>query len=177
MTPWVAQLFFAMQALFDAIERLTAKVGRLAAYLSVLLVLVVCFDVLMRYFFNHTRIWMVELEWHLFAALFLLSGAWTLQRDRHVRVDVFYNRLKPRDKALVNLYGSLLFLLPWAFIVLIVSWNNAWQSFLLREASPDPGGLPARYLVKALVPLAFFLLILQALAELHKAYRTLKEKA
>ncbi len=166
-----------MQVLFDAIERLTAKVGQAASYLSAALVVLVCFDVLMRYLFNNTRIWMVELEWHLFAALFLLSGAWTLQRNRHVRVDVFYQRFKPRDKALIELYGTLLFLLPWSVIILIVSWNNAWQSFLLREGSPDPGGLPARYLVKALVPLAFLLLILQAFAELYKAYRGLKDRA
>ncbi len=157
-----------MDKLFTRIEKLTSSIGHAAAWLSLVLVVLVCFDVSMRYLFNDTRIWMVELEWHLFAALFLLSGAWTLQQDRHVRVDVFYARFAPKDKALVNLYGTLLLLLPWAVVVLWVSWSNAWQSFLIREGSPDPGGLPARYLVKGLVPVSFFLLILQALAELYK---------
>ncbi len=167
--------FFFMDKLVHRIEQLTGALGRSVSWLSLVLVLVVCFDVAMRYLFNDTRIWMVELEWHLFAALFLLSGAWTLQQDRHVRVDVFYTRFSARDKALVNLYGTLLLLLPWAVVVLWVSWSNAWESFLLREGSPDPGGLPARYVVKSLVPISFFLLILQALAELYKSWKTARQ--
>ncbi len=164
-----------MDALVRMIEQFTARVGKAVSWLSLALVLLVCFDVAMRYLFNATRIWMVELEWHLFAALFLLSGAWALQRDAHVRVDVFYTRFSAKDRALVNLYGTLLLLLPWAMVVIWVSWSNAWQSFLIREGSPDPGGLPARYLVKFLVPASFFLLILQAVAEWHKARQQLRK--
>lgn len=160
-----------MKSLIKYIDGFTANVGKAASWLSLLLVLVVCFDVITRYLFNDTRIWMVELEWHLSSALFLLSGAWALQCDRHVRVDVFYSRFSVEDKGRVNLWGTLLLLIPWAVVILWVSMGNAWQSFLLREGSPDPGGLPARYLVKSLVPLSFFLLILQAFSTLYKAFQ------
>ena len=105
-----------------------------------------------------------ELEWHLFAIIFLVGAAYTLKYDRHVRVDVLYMKFKPKTKAWVNFLGSLIFLLPVCLIGIWSSKNFVMNSFLIGEGSPDPGGLPARYILKAVIPIGFFLLLLQGMA-------------
>ena len=107
---------------------------------------------------------MQELEWHLFAIIFLVGAAYTLKYDRHVRVDVLYMKFKPKTKAWVNFLGSLIFLLPVCLIGIWSSKNFVMNSFLIGEGSPDPGGLPARYILKAVIPIGFFLLLLQGMA-------------
>ena len=143
-------------------------VGRQVSWLTLALVLLVCWDVAMRYLFQQTSVWFMELEWHLYAALFLLGAGYTLMRDRHVRVDLFYSEFTPKDKALVNFLGAIIFLIPWSLLLLVVSYQYAWVSWLIQEGSPDPGGLPARYVIKFCITLGAFLLFLQALAEAVK---------
>lgn len=109
----------------------------------------------------------LELQWYLFAAIFLLAGAYTLRRDAHVRVDVLYDRLGKRARAWVNLAGHLLFLLPFCAFMIYASIDPVWDSWKRREISPDPSGLP-RYPIKALIPLAFVLLGLQGVSEVRK---------
>lgn len=146
------------------IDRLNEGVGRFVAWFTTLLVLVVCYDVVTRYLLNKSSIAVQELEWHIFAIIFLLAAAYTLKHDRHVRVDVIYVRFSPRAKAWVNFLGSLIFLIPFAILVIVTAKNFVANSFLIRETSPDPGGLPARYLLKACIPLGFFLVLLQGIA-------------
>ena len=86
--------------------------------------------------------------------------------DRHVRVDLFYADFSPRDQALVNLFGGILFLLPWSILVIYASYDYALISYKIGETSPDPGGLPARYLIKFAITLGAFLLLLQGIASL-----------
>ena len=156
-------------AIPSAIDRISRWTGYAVAWLSAVLVLLICYDVAMRYLFNQTAVWMQELEWHLFAALFLLGMAYTLQADAHVRVDVFYARMSPRRQAWVNLLGTLLFLLPFCLLVIDRSWTFAVNSFRMGESSSDPGGLPARWLIKFAMPLGFALLLLQGIGEALKA--------
>ena len=160
--------------LIRVIETLSEWSGRLVAWLSGALVLLICYDVTMRYLFNQTAVWMQELEWHLFAAMFLLGMAYTLKADAHVRVDVWYTRLSARRQAWVNLLGTLLFLLPFCYLVIDRSWNFAMSGYRMGESSPDPGGLPARWLIKFTVPLGFALLLLQGVAEALKAIRVIR---
>ena len=130
----------------------------------------------MRYLFSSTKSWVLELEWHMFALIFLLGAAYALREDQHVRVDLFYARMSKRGKAWVNLLGTLCFLLPWCIIVIQVTYYYAENSFMIGETSPEPGGLPARYIIKFAVTLGFILLMLQGLAQMIRAIQVLSTK-
>ena len=146
------------------VDNLNEKVGKGVSWLTAILVLVVCFDVFTRYVLNKSSIAVPEMEWHLFAVIFLIGAAYTLKHDRHVRVDVLYLKFSAKTKAWINLLGSLIFLIPLTIVVIISSKNFVLNSFRVNETSPDPGGLPARYLLKAAIPLAFLLLLLQGVS-------------
>jgi TRAP-type mannitol/chloroaromatic compound transport system permease small subunit len=158
------------------IEGLSSWTGRAIAWFSGALVLLIVYDVGMRYLFNQSAVWMQELEWHLFAALILIGMAYTLQADAHVRVDVVYARLSPKGKAWVNLLGTVLFLIPFCLLVIDRSWGFAYNSYAMGERSADPGGLPMRYLIKLAVPFGFSLLLLQGVAEGLKGVKQLAGK-
>lgn len=166
-----------LQTLSRAINQLNETVGRSVAWLTTVLVLVIGYDVAARYLFNTSSAGIVELEWHLFSFIFLLGAAYALKHDRHVRVDVFYQNFTPRQQAWVNLVGTVLFLLPFCYVILVESWQFTVNSWSMQEGSPDPGGLPARYLVKAAIPLGFLLLLLQALSLLFTSILTLTDRA
>ena len=150
------------------IDKINASVGKVVSWLTLLLVIVIVIDVALRYIFSITTAASFELEWHLFAAIFLLGAAWTLQEDRHVRVDVFYHQFSERGKAWVNLIGSLLLLLPFCMIGFWESLSFVQSSFELNETSPQPGGLPYRYIIKSTIPLGFLLLGMQAISTVTK---------
>jgi TRAP-type mannitol/chloroaromatic compound transport system permease small subunit len=160
-------------ALTRTIDRITDTVGAAARALSLLLVAVVAADVALRYFFNYSNTALRELEWHAFAALFLLGGAYALRHDDHVRVDVLYQRFSPRTRALINVLGCLLFLFPGCWLVIKTSIPFVKFSWAMHEVSPDPGGLPARWLAKALIPAGFGLLALQGVSFLLANLRVL----
>lgn len=154
-----------MLQLAKSIDLLSERVGKAVSWLSLLLVVVVVTDVFFRYGFNLSAAWVMELEWHIFTLLFMLSAAYTFRLDKHVRVDVWYSGFSPRDQALVNLLGNLILLMPWLGLLIYTSTLFAVDAWRLREGSPDPGGLPARYLVKGVIPLGLALLFLQAVAD------------
>lgn len=143
-------------------------VGRMVSWLALFLVLVVCADVFCRYCFNLSFVASRELEWHLFAMLFLLGAGYTLKHDQHVRVDLFYQKFSPRFRGLINVLGCLLFLFPGCFLLLKTSLPVVMQAWQIREGSPDPGGIPGRYLIKAMLPLGVFLLTIQGLSFLGR---------
>jgi len=139
-------------------------VGRSASWLNVVLVLLICLDVTLRYFFSFSKNWILELEWHIFAVIFLLGASYALQQDKHVRVDIFYQKMSVKARAWVDLLGTLVFLLPWCYVVIKTSVGFAYTSWLIGEGSPNPGGLPARFLIRSVVPLSFVLLALQGIS-------------
>lgn len=157
----------------NAIDLLNENIGRGVSWLNTLLVVVICYDVTARYLFNSSSAGIVELEWHLFSFIFLLGAAYALLYDRHVRVDVFYQNFTEKKKAWINLTGTLLFLIPFCIITINASFIFTANAFAINEGSPDPGGLPARYIVKAAIPLGFFLLLLQAISLAFKSILTL----
>lgn len=130
-------------------------------------------DVALRYILSVTSSLSFELEWHLFAVLFLLTSAWTLREDKHVRVDVFYQHFSVKKKSWVNLMGSVMLLIPLCVVGLIEGTQFTMNSFAMGETSPDPGGLPARYLIKAAMPVGFLLLGLQGISEALKNFSTI----
>lgn len=150
------------------IDSFTEWSGRSVAWLVLAMVLLICYDVAMRYLLQQGSVALQELEWHLFALIFLLGSAYTLKHDEHVRVDILYQSRKLSDKhrAIINITGILVFLLPFCILILVSAWPFVENAYFYNEGSPDPGGLPYRYLLKASILIAFSMLILQGLAEL-----------
>jgi len=159
-----------LTGIIRVIDRINTWVGKLAGYIALLMVLVVTTDVIMRYAFDTTFVAVQELEWHLFGVLFLLGAGYTLKVDGHVRVDVFYQNLSPKGKAWINLIGVLFFLLPGCYLVLDTSWQFFDMSFVINEGSPDPGGLPARWVLKFFIPIGFALVTIQGISLGIKSY-------
>lgn len=159
-----------MEKIIEGIDQLSERIGKGTSWLTLLLVILVCFDVITRYLLSDTAAWIMELEWHLFSLIFLLGAAYAFKNDRHVRVDLFYANFSKRDKALVNLIGNSIFLIPWCIVIIIYSYQYGMTSYSIGEISPDPGGLPARYIIKFAITLGVILLLLQAIGEALKAY-------
>ncbi len=157
-----------LDSFIRAVDRLSEAVGRMAMAFSLLLVLVVMADVAMRYFMNISFSSLRELEWHFYSAIFLLGGAYTLRHDAHVRVDIFYQRFSDRGRALINVLGCLLMLFPGCWLVVETSMPFVAFSWGMHEISPDPGGLPFRWALKALIPIGFGLMGLQGVSFFFK---------
>lgn len=165
-----------MKNIINLFDWISIKSGKAVSWLSALLVIVICFDVITRYLFNETQTWMPELEWHLFAAVFLIGAAYTFHDDAHVRVDLFYANKSEKWKAWINLIGILIFLVPWCLVVIRAANKYAYNAFLINETSPDPGGLPGRWIIKYMVVLGFLLLLLQAISVALKCILVIQGK-
>ncbi len=171
-----------MEKVVTFIEKLNGKIGYIVSLICTLMVLTVFYDTIMRYAFNKGSVALQELEWHLFAVVFLIGAAYTFREDGHVRVDILYMSFSDKTKAWIDFCGTFIFLIPFAIMVILSSKTFIINSWHVREVSPDPGGLPARYLLKAMIPLGFSLLIIQGIAEALKnfmvivGYKKKKEK-
>jgi len=146
------------------IDTLNERIGRGVAWVTLGLVLVVFIDVVMRYLFNTSFVFTQELEWHLFGFIFLIGAGYTLLHDGHVRVDIIYQRLSHKGRAWINLFGVLLFLIPGCLMVISTSWKFTVTSYAMLEGSPDPGGIPFRFLLKGCMPVGFTLLLMQGIS-------------
>lgn len=137
--------------------------GRLASWTGFALVCVMAFNVLLRYLFHTGSVAMQELEWHLMAPLSLLCIAYAIKHEGHVRVDIFYCRFPPRVKQGLDVLACLA-AIAFSAIIVKLSIGYVVQSYLIGETSPDPGGLPYRFILKAMIPLGFLLLLAQSMA-------------
>jgi len=129
-----------LKRLIAAIEFISEWSGRAVAWLVLAMVLVIAYDVAMRYLFQTGSVALQELEWHLFALLFLLGAAYTLKHDSHVRVDIFYNSqwMTDRRRAMIDLFGGLFLLLPFCLMIIISSLPFVANSYGLARAHPTP---------------------------------------
>jgi TRAP-type mannitol/chloroaromatic compound transport system permease small subunit len=118
----------------------------------------------MRYVFNISFVFTQELEWHLFGFIFLIGAGYTLLHNGHVRVDIIYQRLDYKAKAWINLLGCLFFLFPGCFMVIITGSKFTLNAWRILEGSPDPGGIPYRFLIKGTIPVGFGLLFIQGIS-------------
>lgn len=168
---------YLLNLLSRRIESLNEAVGRGVSWLTTILVVLFCADVTMRYVFNISYAAVFDLEWHLFAVIFLLGAGYTLKHNKHVRVDVLYGRLGKKQQAWINLLGVLIFLFPLCFVVIKTSVLFVYNSWIIGEGSPDPGGLPGRYIIKAMIPLGFFFLLLQGLSLAIRSMLTILKPA
>ena len=157
------------------IDVITKYISYLTAFILAALVILVVFDATSRYLFSAGSTALQELEWHFFDVVILLSIAYTLRNNAHVRVDIFYEKFSQKTKVLINIVSFLFFVLPLSFLIIYIGIGFVELSFVQHEASSDPGGLKYRWIVKSLMPLAFFLLALQAFKELVSDIRTWRE--
>lgn len=152
------------------IDRLNAAIGRTVAWLCLLVVLVQFAVVLMRYVFGLGSIWLTETIVYGHAAVLMLAAAWTLREGGHVRVDIFYADAGPRRRALVDLCGALLLLLPFMLVLLWFAVPYVSRSWAILETSRETSGLPAVYLLKTLIPLFAVTMALQGVAQAIRAW-------
>ena len=146
------------------IDAVNDWVGRAVAWTTLLLVAVTFIDVVMRYFFNTSYVFTQELEWHVFAFIFLMGAGYTLKNEGHVRVEVFYGKLSSKGKAWINLVGVLFFLIPSCLVFIKTSSRFVLESYRIMEGSPDPGGIPYRFILKSCIPVGYSFLLLQGIA-------------
>ncbi len=147
--------------------------GKAIAWLTLAMVVLTFAIVIMRYGLNLGWIWLQESVTYLHAMVFMLAAAWTLQEGGHVRVDIFYRDRPARHRALVDLLGTLLFLLPFCLFLLIIGWEYVFASWRLLEGSREAGGLPLVYLLKTLILLLPATMLLQAICGMDEAIRVL----
>jgi len=160
-------------ALARRLEALVLRVGDLVSWLWLALIGVIVLAVVLRYVFGSGRIELEELQWHLYAIGFLFGLSTCVSQDAHVRVDALRDRLAPRTRAWIELYGLLLLLLPFIALVGTFSLPFVFESFASGEVSPSPGGLPWRFAIKAALPVAFALVAVAWLARLLRVWRFL----
>ncbi len=149
------------------IDRLNTTVGRSVAWLVLFAVLISAGNAVLRYGAGTSSNAWLELQWVLTSAVFLLAAGYALLHHQHVKVDILYKRLSRRTQLWIDVFGTVFFLLPMAFIVMWLSWPVFVEAFRSGEVSANTGGLPLWW-ARLLVPVGFFLLFLQGLSELIK---------
>ena len=165
----------SLRQTLNALDAFTQRVGHIVAWLLILLVLMQGLVVVLRYGFSWGSIALQESVTYLHAICFMLGAAFTLQVDRHVRVDVLYRSMSLKHQALINAVGSVCFLMPVCLFMLWTSYDYVAQAWAIKGRSADSGGLAAVYLLKTLIPLLAVSLFIQALAELGRSILTLTD--
>jgi TRAP-type mannitol/chloroaromatic compound transport system permease small subunit len=159
------------------LDHLVARLGRATSWLTLLLVLLVAGDVLFRYVWHVSSVAEQEFEWHVLAVIAMIGASYTLQQGEHVRVDIFYQNYSQRVKQWMDVLLPSLIIIPTTLFIALLSLKFVNMSWEIVESSPDPGGLPGRYLIKAFVPLGFFLITIQGVAMTLYSLIQLKKSA
>ncbi len=157
-----------LAAVADGLDTAIDRIGRVTGWFSFAIVLVMAYNVLLRYFFRTGSVAMQELEWHLMAPICMLGLSYAILKDGHVQVDILYGRFPERVQRIIQLVSTLLVVAVIA-ILLKLSIPYVLQSYSIGEKSPDPGGLTHRWILKAMLPLGFALLLVQSIAAMLRA--------
>ena len=160
----------AVREFARAVDAFQDRLGRAVSWLMLVMVLVVFFDVILRYVFRTSTVWLQELEWHLFGVVYMLGAGYTMLWDEHVRVDIFYSRWPPRRKALADLLLYLLFFYPSAIMIVWTTIPFVRASAAVLEGSPDPGGIPLRFILKSVIIVGFSIMMIQAFSQVVKNF-------
>jgi len=163
----------------DVLERINVLVGRIVAWLTLIMVFVTFVIVVMRYLFDSGWIWLQESVTWMHAAVFMLAAAYTLAREEHVRVDIFYRRFSPRGRALVDAAGTLLLLIPVAVFIIFESWDYVMFSWRIHESSAEAGGLiyPFPSILKSMIPAMSVMLLMQGMVLLIRSIHRFRSDA
>jgi len=164
-----------MYFLNNIFEKLNIIIGKILSLLMVLLIINVFYDVVSRYFFDGGSIALQELEWHIFGVIILFGMSYALREESHVRVDFLYNRFSPKTQAIINIVGTILFIIPLAILIIYGSYGFVMSSYISNEISQDPGGLTHRWIIKAMIPLSFIYLIITSIGYIIKNIIIYKE--
>ena len=159
----------AAEKLAGGIDAFIDFVGRITAWSSFALALVMATNVLLRYGFSTGSVWAQELEWHLMSPICLFGMSYALRHGEHVRVDVLFASFSQRTKDLVEVITAIIAMIV-SLIIIYLSINYVMQSWSVGEGSANPGGIPARYALKSLIPIGFALFFLQSLAQAIRSY-------
>jgi TRAP-type mannitol/chloroaromatic compound transport system permease small subunit len=162
----------ALLTLSRSIDRLSTRFGQIAALAMLAACLVSCANAFSRYALGYSSNFWLEIQWYLFGAMFMLGAAYTLKLNEHVRVDLLYSRLGARSRLLVDILGTLFFLIPTCLVGGWLTWWLFWDSWVTGEQAANAAGLP-RWPAKFMFPLGFALLLLQAISELIKRFEAL----
>jgi TRAP-type mannitol/chloroaromatic compound transport system permease small subunit len=163
----------ALLAFSRLVDRATERVGHAIYWLVLAAVLISAANAVVRKAFNYSSNSFLEIQWYLFSMIFLFLAGYTLKHNEHVRIDIITGRLSARARAMIDIFGTLFFLLPMAILIMRLSWPVFVDAYVRNEVSTNAGGLiiwPARLMV----PIGFLLLIVQALSELIKRFAFLK---
>ncbi len=165
-----------MKNIITSLDKINEWVGRTFAWSTSLMVWVIFGLVVLRYGLGTFSQKASELTTYFFAISFLMASGYAFKNDNHVRVDLFYAKWSDKRKAIVNLVGGLLFLLPWCIVSIMVCFKYAKTSFQRGEVSDQPSGLPAIYILKFVLLLGFILLLIQGISSILKAIEVLRGK-
>tara|TARA_B110000263_G_C15018731_1_gene378515 strand:+ start:128 stop:625 length:498 start_codon:yes stop_codon:yes gene_type:complete len=163
---------YSLTVVIDKISELT---GKISSWFVLLMVLITCLVVIMRYVLGLGSIFLQDIVLYLHASLFLLGASFAFKRDSHVRVDIFYRDLSNKKKSVINLVGNLALLQPLCLVIFLYSWGFVEFSWQIMESSPEPDGLPFVYLQKTLLLLMSFFLWIQSISEILKSLILLRD--
>ncbi len=153
----------------DALDGFILAIGKVAGWANVVLVGVIILQVTLRYGFGRGLVVLEELQWHLYATAVMFGISYALVTDSHIRVDILHMRMSPRTQAFWEVFGILVFLIPFIVVVFDHSIDFLWDSWRINERSDAPLGLPWRWVIKAVIPISFGLLAVATLARLLRA--------
>jgi len=150
------------------IDKGMKSISYFSAFILLLLVVLILYDATSRYLFSAGSTALQELEWHFFDVVILLSIAYALKQNAHVRVDIFYDKFSLKTQRLINILSIIFFILPLSFLIVYIGVDFTLMSYAQNEASSNPGGLTNRWIVKSLMPLSFIFVSLQAFVVLFE---------
>jgi len=150
-------------------------IGKILSIFMVLLIINVFYDVVARYFFNGGSIAFQELEWHIFGVIILFGMSYTLREEGHVRVDFLYNNFSAKTQSIINILGTLFFIIPLAILIMYGSYDFVMDSYEMNEISEDPGGLTHRWIIKSMIPFSFVYLIITSIGYIIQNIGVFKE--
>jgi TRAP-type mannitol/chloroaromatic compound transport system permease small subunit len=159
-----------LRELARKIDAFQERLGRAVSWLMFAMVAITFSDVVFRYLFNRSWVFVQELEWHLFGVVYLLAAGYTMLWNEHVRVDIVYAKLSPRKRAWIDFILLWVMFFPSAVLIVYTTWPLVRNSFLVNEGSPDPGGIPGRWALKSVIIIGWGLLMLQGLSQAIKNF-------
>lgn len=162
-----------LQIWINRIESITKLSGLVVSWLTLLMVLTTFLVVFLRYVFDYGLIAMQESIIYMHACIFLIGSAYTLQQNAHVRVDIIYHKLNDKNRAWVDLFGTIFFLAPTMLFIFIISWQYVTDSWNVLETSREAGGLPGVFLLKSVILIMAVLMILQGIANILASIQTI----